>query len=161
MTTPARPRIRMVIRPAEPADLEAITAVDAAAWQHHYAPHVAPELAESWLVRIPYMWRRSFADRRPDFVIRVAEADGQVAGFFAAERARLWSLQVLPEFARRGIGRALFAEADLLCGPGIFLHALAASRRDSGFWERRGLRVVAEIKDVFLDAEIPTLIYGR
>lgn len=147
------------IRAAVPDDLDAIASVDAAAWRQHYAPHVPAEVAEAWLARIPYTWRRSFREGQADFVVRVAATDGAVIGFVALERARLWSLQVDPAFDDRGIAEALFADARQLCGPGLYLHALAANRRAAGFWERQGLHVAAEIKDVFLDAEIPTRIY--
>lgn len=147
------------IRAAVPDDLDAIAAVDTAAWRQHDAPHVPPEVAEAWLARIPYAWRRSFRDGRADFVVRVAATDGAVIGFVALERARLWALQVDPAFDDRGIAEALFADARALCGPGLYLHALAANRRAHAFWKRQGLRVAAEMKDVFLDAEIPTCIY--
>jgi hypothetical protein len=111
------------IRAAAPDDLEPIAAVDAAAWREHYAPHVPPEVAEAWLVRIPYAWRRSFREGGADFVV-------------------------------------LFADARELCGPGLFVHVLAANRRANAFWQAQGLRVIAEMKDVLLDAEIPTLIYA-
>lgn len=148
------------IRAAVPDDLEPIAAVDTAAWRQHYAPYVPPEVAEAWLARIPYIWRRSFREGRVDFVVRVAATDGAVIGFVAVERARLWSLQVDPAFDDRGIAEALFADARQLCGPGLFVHALAANHRANAFWEAQGLHIVAEMKDVFVDAEIPTLIYA-
>ena len=147
------------IRAAVPDDLEPIAAVDAAAWRQHDAPHVPPEVAEAWLTRIPYSWRRSFREGRADFVVRVAATDGAVIGFVAMEKARLWSLQVDPAFDDRGIAEALFSDARELCGPGLYLHALAGNPRANKFWQAQGMRVVAEVKDVFLDAEIPTLIY--
>lgn len=149
------------LRTAQAADVAAISAVDVAAWKKNYAPLMPLELIESWLVRIPYIWRRGLEGKVPHYVVRVAEQEGRIVGFFAAERARLWTLQVDPEHEHHGVGRVMFDDAVELCGQGIFTHVLRENRHACEFFEHRGLRPIAEIKDVYLDMEVPVLIYGR
>jgi len=151
------------IRTAGLADVDAISAVDVAAWKQNYAPFMPLELIESWLVRIPYIWRRGLEGKTPHYVVRVAERQdgGGILGFYAAERTRLWSLQVAPAHEGKGIGTLLYDDALARCGPGIYTHILRENRRACAFAEKRGFRAIAEIKDVYLDMEVPVLIYGR
>ncbi len=154
-------RPQTTLRTATPADVAAIAAIDIAAWKHNYAPFMPLELIESWLVRIPYIWRRGLEGKAPHYIVRVAEQAGEMVAFFAAERSRLWTMQVHPEHEEHGAGRVMFDDAVERCGPGIFTHVLRENRRACSFFEHRGLRPVAEIKDVYLDMEVPVLIYGR
>lgn len=102
---------RITVRPAAPADAAAIGAVfDAAvrAGWTYLGELVAEPLFE------PQDWDRLVADHRPPNVLLVAvEGASGVVGYAAGhpEDGELFLLFVHPDFAGRGIGRALLAAA--------------------------------------------------
>jgi len=103
------------IRPAEPADLEAL------AWMHHASfvagngPHLPPpRLIELTPAAGLERWRRVLAERPTGAALLVLEQAGRLAGTAGAGPNRgeehvgeLYSLYVDPEHWRRGLGTRL------------------------------------------------------
>ena len=95
------------IRPAQAHDAEALSAIAFKAKAHW---SYSAEALESWRRELAVS-----ADEIASKSVFVALADGRIAGFYSfcpAERGWLLDhLWVLPEFMRRGIGRALVTHA--------------------------------------------------
>jgi ribosomal protein S18 acetylase RimI-like enzyme len=100
------------VRPATPADEDALAELDLATWSWLTSPSPRPEEDSGW----------TFFDERtqPENVL-VARVDGEVAGYVKLGRATplassdhvvtVNGLAVSPSFRRRGVGRALHAAA--------------------------------------------------
>ena len=97
----------MQIRPARASEASVLSRLAVAAKEHW---RYAPEDIERWRPLLT-VTENELASR-PAFV---AEVDSEIAGFYLlAPREASWELEhlwVAPQFARRGIGRALLAHA--------------------------------------------------
>ena len=109
------------------------------------------------------MWRESFeagvgvtdphpiAEQRdyllakvaPHYAIKLAVADGRIAGFVAANRESIAQLYVRVECQRRGIGSRLLEWAKAQSGGSLWLYTFARNARARAFYERHGFRIVA------------------
>jgi ribosomal-protein-alanine acetyltransferase len=110
-----------VVRPAEPGDLDAIGAIQAA------SPEAAAWTPESYL-------RQGCL---------VAETDGQVTGFLAYRdlgglENEILNLAVLPAFRRRGVGRALVEELLALARGPVFLEVRPSNSEARKLYEKMG-----------------------
>lgn len=74
----------------------------------------------------------------------VAEEDGRVVGFAAAEAGRIDWLYVHPEFQRRGIGRSLLRAALAYCGPKAEVTQIAGNTAALRLYQSEGLKIVEE-----------------
>jgi GNAT superfamily N-acetyltransferase len=127
-----------VIRPATPADAEAIAAVQARAWRHAYAEIVEPE-------RMPVPEQQ--APRFAEWIAGGGEAyvwdqDGEVAGFATLEGDELRAIYVDPPAQGAGVGTALLTAAvSALRAAGhaeAFLWTFEANGLARAFYERHG-----------------------
>lgn len=82
----------------------------------------------------------------------VAEVDGEVVGFLALSDDLLYHLYVYPEFQGRGVGSALFAQAQELRPRGFRLWVFQRNTQARTFYEHRGMSVV-ELTDGSENAE--------
>jgi GNAT superfamily N-acetyltransferase len=111
------------IRPARPADAEAVAQVHVASWRHAYRGLIPDDYLDRLSVEDrEAMWRGAFADPDPRSGAFVAEQDGRVVGFAAFGPSRdddaregtgeVPAIYLDPAVVGSGIGRALFAEAN-------------------------------------------------
>jgi len=131
-----------VIRPATPADAEAIAAVQAHAWRHAYADIVEPDamlVPEETTPR----WADAIAARDGVFVW---DQDGRIAGFAATEGNELRAIYVDPPAQGAGVGSALLdAAVAALRAVGhaeAFLWTFEANGLARAFYERHGWELV-------------------
>lgn len=116
-------RAPFFVRPGQAADLEAIVSVNTRGWQSAYRGLIADAYLAGLgggeaRVRRAEIWEARLVD--PTVRVLVAEAQGELVGICAAGPNRtppegffgeVYALYLLEEVRRRGIGRALFAEA--------------------------------------------------
>ena len=129
------------IRPARPADADAVGRIWASAWRDGHLGHVPEELVA---VRTPESFLARAADRVADTVVAVVEAGGtaQVAGFvmLAGDEVE----QIFVDAAHRGtdVATALLTKAErLLAAAGhdeAWLAVATGNARARRFYERRG-----------------------
>lgn len=133
------------VRPAVPADLDAVLAFGAAVAPPHYEPILGRDAARQ---QVEQWWT---AERmRPAIAagdVLVAEVDGGLVG--VSERGRwdgdvvIWKLYVAADHRGRGIGRSLLqATIDGLPDdvPRVVLEHVAGNVRAAAFYEREGFR---------------------
>lgn len=75
-----------------------------------------------------------------DYTLRLAELDGQTAGFAAFTEAELAWLYVDPTLARRGVGRALVEHALAEMGRPVSIEVLAGNAPALALYEGCGFR---------------------
>ncbi len=138
----------MVVRPAAPEDVDGLGALKlraSLAWGDHTRQIEA--LPEA----------RVFPPEHLPFAL-VAEADGRLAGFATVlpredGGADLEDIFVEPALWRRGIGRALMAEADRAAGDaGAEVLRVIANARALGFYAACGFEVVGVVQTLFAPA---------
>ena len=108
------------IRPAEPADAEAIARVQAVTWQAAYLGILPHEiLAAFGQAQGGAFWSRVL-DNAPSESVLIAELEDQILGFVSSGPSRehipgydgeFYALYVMPEGQGCGIGKALVAHA--------------------------------------------------
>ncbi|MFB6118860.1 GNAT family N-acetyltransferase [Halosegnis sp.] len=105
----------MKLRPATPADADAIRAVADAAWWDVYPGVLGPDRVETALDRLydPDFLREVLADGE-ELLFVVAERGGEVVGFASAaqtfaDEVELYTLYVHPDHQQEGVGTALLA----------------------------------------------------
>ncbi len=93
----------------------------------------------------------------------VDEDDGQLTGFVALRRNRsIWQLYVLPEHARKGVGKALLGKAEqYLSSQGDTRAVAEASLTAIGFYKRCGYTVVSQSKVVFGSVELDVVLVEK
>lgn len=124
-----------VVRPARPADADAVADVHLAARRE-----AMPYLPELYTESETRDWVREVVLVRDE--VHVAEVDGRVVGFVALAGSVLEHLYVEPEAQSRGIGGALLALAKELRPEGFDLWVFQRNEQARAFYERRGLRLV-------------------
>ena len=111
----------MIVRLAAAEDAGAIGRVRVAAWQAAYRGHMPADYLDSLdpAANLDELGA-ILQSPEPPFRVRVAELDGEVAGFSILGRPRypagagtleLWALNVAPRYWRRGIARALVGQS--------------------------------------------------
>jgi ribosomal protein S18 acetylase RimI-like enzyme len=128
-----------VIRPARPADAEAIAAVNVAA-RRRAMPYLRLVHGHEETVA----WVRDVLLDRDE--VHVAEADGRVVAFLGLYGPVLEQLWVEPQAQGRGVGSALLDLAKDLRPQGFDLWVFQRNDQARGFYERRGL-LLAELTD--------------
>ncbi|MEN3111892.1 GNAT family N-acetyltransferase [Uliginosibacterium paludis] len=110
----------MNIRPAVPADAEAIGHIRVNAWRAAYGGHMPTEYLASLDPQANLAGlREALASPKPPFVLAVAECDQKLVGFSisgspryeaARDTLELWALNVDPRYWRKGVGKRLVQE---------------------------------------------------
>ena len=105
------------MRPAGPADAEAISRVQRDSWRTTYAGILPLDVIASHAgTSGAVSWRRRLENPGPDSATWIAERSGRIVGFASCGRAResvqgldaeVYALYVLQEHQRRGVGREL------------------------------------------------------
>lgn len=136
-----------MIRPATPADAEAVAAVQIASWQVAYAHLFSPEeLAAITLAERTELWRR--------FPPIVAEIDRKIVGFVAVGNGELYAIYVHPDHWGTGVGRELMrsGEEELLRlgHTSVFLWVFEDNPQARRFYEAAGWSTDGARKDAEL-----------
>jgi ribosomal-protein-alanine N-acetyltransferase len=132
----------VLIRPAEPADLEAVCTIT----------QLAPEVAQ-WSGRAVEDFLGAGGE------VRVATGRGGVLGFLASRRAgdeiEILNLAVLPQFRRQGLGRQLvdaaLLEARERGAKSAHLEVRSSNQQAIGFYSVCGFRVSGRRKRYYRD----------
>ena len=164
----------IVIRRTSLADAAGTARVHALSWKSAYRGIVPDDFLEAidvdaWAER----HRRSMVEDPQDFVSYVAELEGEIVGWalggpnrdsalgFSAE---LFTLYLLPEYVRQGIGRRLVravAESLVELGFGsLVLWVLADNRPARQFYEAMGGQYVAEKQYPIGGVSLVEVAYG-
>ena len=141
----------IVIRPARPEELQAVSSLLERAWAEHFTGEVEPE-RETYRHSVPDVW-----ERLHDSELLVAELDGDIAGtvtYYGANPGEStgegwpqgWAsfrlLGVDPVFRGRGVGRVLaewcIARALAEGAPAIGLHTSDLMKVARAMYERIG-----------------------
>jgi GNAT superfamily N-acetyltransferase len=125
------------LRPARPADADAVAAVWAAAWRDGHLGHVPEELV---VVRTEESFRPRAADRIPGTT--VAEVDGVVAGFVTVAGDEVEQVFVAAQHRGGGIAGRLLAEGERQVAAAghsrAWLAVVSGNARARRFYERSG-----------------------
>jgi ribosomal protein S18 acetylase RimI-like enzyme len=111
----------MVIRRAISEDASSIAAIHVRSWQSAYQGIVPKQFLQTLSIeRRTATWQEALAARTSD--VWVAELEGRLLGWISvgksrdadacADTAELWAVYVDPSAWRRGVGRALWREAE-------------------------------------------------
>lgn len=154
------------LRPAGPADLDAVVAVFHGCWSTSYAAVLPAELvARMTPDRSRSLWTRVLADAAPGEVV-VAVAGGTVAGVTrwsvadAASTGWVHSLYVNPTAQGHGIGRRLLTAAEQAIGSAGAttgrLWVFAANEPSLSFYSRSGWSAdgTTRVEDEFGEPEL-------
>jgi ribosomal protein S18 acetylase RimI-like enzyme len=139
----------VVIRPATPADAEAIARVHVESWSSAYAAVLPAEfLASLDTAERAGMWRTVLS--RPEVRVLVAEADGRTLGFASFGPSRdedaepgdleLYTIYLDPKTWGRGVARDLLRTvlADVPPATPMSLWVLKENQRAQHFYRRHG-----------------------
>ncbi|MDB5681808.1 MAG: hypothetical protein JWO16_1613 [Sphingomonas bacterium] len=121
----------IVVRPANPADYDAVADVWLAGW-------LSTGLSTGDDPTIVQMRARIDGDLAKGWTLTVATADGVVVGMLATYPGKLDQLFLDPGWKSRGVGKALFTQAKQLMPDGFTLWANTANDRARAFYERQG-----------------------
>ena len=125
------------LRPARPADADAVAAVWAAGWRDGHLGHVPEEL-------VAVRTTESFGPRAADRIPRttVGESGGEVAGFVTVTGDEVEQLFVAAAHRGGGLAGRLLAEAERQIAAGghgaAWLAVVAGNGRARRFYERSG-----------------------
>lgn len=138
----------MKIRPATPADAEAIVDIHVRSWQHAYRGIIDDAVLDSLEIesRVPG-WRNRLEANDPPHTL-VAERDGEVIGFAGFGRGdepdmptgspMLYSIYLHPDAMGGGVGSALLRESEQCMEGDASLRVLTANAPTRTFYERHG-----------------------
>ena len=142
----------VIIRQATPEDAFAIATIHVASWQHAYRGVLPADALEAMTPddRLP-MWTYILGLAESPSYVGVAELAGEVVGFHSVGRSdegdpddvqMLYTIYLLPAVERRGIGRALLADAEqqmrLRGATTGVLRVITANEGTRRFYERCG-----------------------
>jgi ribosomal protein S18 acetylase RimI-like enzyme len=146
------------IRPASPADAEAIARVRVDAWRTTYRGMIPDAYLDAMTVdESTAIWRRILESGSPNVSVFVAEDAAEVIGFAAGNRrdppkldfgAELSALYLRPDRQRQGIGRRLVgavAGAERAKGgDGLVVFVIAGNKGARAFYENLGAELLLE-----------------
>ena len=162
------------IRKAKISDAKNITCVNVTTWKDAYKSLLPDE----------FLNNRNLSDRRIEYtknqiedqndICLVAEFDNQIVGFCIGGLPRqyndifefeLCAFYVLPNYQRKGIGKALFNKFKEIVGSKPFyLYALSANKKAIDFYEKNGGIIMPEYTQKLphpeLDADETLLAYN-
>jgi GNAT superfamily N-acetyltransferase len=126
----------IALRPASPADAEAVAAIWLIGWRDGHLGHVPSDLVA---VRTPQSFSSRAAERVEDTVVAVV--DGVVAGFVMVVADEVEQVYVAASYRGSGVAGALLAEAERLVRQGghdrAWLAVATGNARARRFYERQ------------------------
>jgi len=148
----------VAIRPALPADAEAIARVRIDAWRATYRGTIPDAYLDAMSIdENAGLWRRILATGSPKAGVFVAEDAGEVVGFASGNQrdppkldfgAELSAIYVRADRKRQGIGRRLVAAvaATMLAkrADGLLVFVIAGNKDARAFYENMGAGLVLE-----------------
>lgn len=151
------------IRPARPADAQALATVHIRSWQAAYRDLLPPDLLAG--LSIPARaerWRTRLREQRPPAVTTVAERDGELVGFASVGPSRdedlspadwleLNTIYLLPGAWGTGIAGRLL-EAALHEEHAYFLWVFADNPRARAFYRKAGFAPDGTSKPITIEA---------
>lgn len=154
------------MRPAQPADAEAIAAVHRGSWLETYAHLVDPAAIERRFADAE-LWRTRWGELIASGVVSVAEREGGVVGWAYALPAdgdaprgrELEGIYLLARAQGSGLGQALL-DAVLGDAP-AFLWVADCNSRAEAFYRRNGFERDGAVTEHRVDAEGATLAAVR
>jgi ribosomal protein S18 acetylase RimI-like enzyme len=162
------------VRPATPADGDAIGRVQVETWRAAYRGLMPDEaIAQFDVAARQRMWREGLARRPPrGGATFVAEVDGAVVGFASVGACRgeedvgeLYAIYLLPSYWDRGIGRALLERAEESLRSSGFTRAILwvmeGNERGERFYRAAGWEQDGRKVDTFQGAEVAELRYRK
>jgi ribosomal protein S18 acetylase RimI-like enzyme len=169
------PHVRIVLRPAGPADAEGIAEAHWRSWRDAYR-HLLPQalnekVREAWNAR---HWQRVLERMPMRRIVLVAEAEsGEIAGVLEAGRNRrlfggfdseVYALYVSPSYQHLGVGSALMGSAarvfQSLGGKSILVWSLATNLMARRFYEKLGGRPAGQRWGRLFGLGVPEAAYG-
>jgi putative acetyltransferase len=133
-----------VLRPAVPVDAPALWAVHTRAVRHLAAAHYTPAQVDAWSARTtPASYAEPIV---AGCLVVAADPDGRVAGYgeLAPDEGVIRAVYVDPDYARRGVGRALVQALEARAKDAGFAEVtLDASRNAVPFYQSLGYRSLA------------------
>ena len=146
------------VRPAEPADLEALTAILHDTFQSTWRPNITAGAAQAFLdENRPAAY---VAARGPEFW--VAERAGEVVGLVHWHDDFVHALHVRSSHARTGVGARLMDTAEAaIAGSGfgsVRLETDTFNRRSQAFYAARGYREDGRYPDTEWNSGLTTLL---
>jgi GNAT superfamily N-acetyltransferase len=157
------------IRPARVSDALQLADVHAVAWREAYSGIIPALTLERMIVRRSAPWWRAVLSRRS---ILVLDVGGTVAGYasFAPAHGRVrpgaaevQELYLRPEYQGIGLGLRLFsAVLKRVKARGfrrVLVRALSDNDRATGFYTRRGGKLVARSEESLGGKELPCVWY--
>lgn len=166
----------MKVRPATPADGDAIGRVQVETWRAAYRGLMPDEVIEGFdLAHRQRLWREGLGrDPRPGSATLVAEVEGEVVGFASVGRSRdeeahiegeLYAIYLHPSCWDRGIGRALLERAEESMRRSGFeralLWVLEGNERGERFYRRAGWTADGRKADEFQGAAVTEIRYRK
>jgi len=164
------------VRPATPADADAIGRVQVETWRVAYRGLMPDDVIARFDVEArQQMWREGLARvPRPGSATFVAELDGQVVGFASVGRSRddeaetegeLYAIYLHPSRWDQGIGRALLERAEESMRTSGFeraiLWVMEGNERGERFYRAAGWQHDGRKVDAFQGVEVAELRYRK
>lgn len=148
----------VAIRPALPADAEAIARVRIDAWRATYRGTIPDAYLDAMSIdENALLWRRILAAASSKAAVFVAEDAGEVVGFASGNRreppkldcgAELSAIYVRADRKRQGIGRrlvgAVAGAARAAGGAGLVVFVIAGNKGARAFYENLGAELLLE-----------------
>ena len=157
------------IRPARTSDAAQLAEVHAAAWREAYAGIIPALTLERMIIRRSAPWWRGVLVRRSILVLDVGGTVCGYASFIPTNgrgqkgAAEVQELYLRPEYQGIGLGVRLFDAVLKRIGARgyrrVLVRALADNDRASGFYLRRGGRLVAHTDESLGGRTLPCVWY--
>ena len=133
----------IIVRPLRPGEERMFLKLHSRSVRGLATGHYSPEVIEAWTVPLTDENLRGFVENRDNEIRLIAELDGEPAGLgvIVLAGSELRACYVVPEAARKGVGRALVREIERIATEnGLDRLELLASVNAEPFYASLGYR---------------------